>query len=243
MNPLRSIRSSAFGRWAISSLGAGYIVLAHATTRWTIVGEENRARIVGGEGRWIVGLWHGRIMALPPEKTSRFPCYAIVSANKDGEIIAATLRRFGIGALRGSSWDRKKNRDKGGREAFDAAAALLQENENMVIAFTPDGPRGPRQRCPHGIATRSVASGVPVIPLAWSTRRGRNLRSWDRMLLSWPFNRGVKIFGDPIVPPSDSSAGSIEKHRQAIEDALNALGRRADEMCGRAPIEPAEPLM
>ena len=135
MNPLRSIRSSAFGRWAISSLGAGYIVLAHATTRWTIVGEENRARIVGGEGRWIVGLWHGRIMALPPEKTSRFPCYAIVSANKDGEIIAATLRRFGIGALRGSSWDRKKNRDKGGREAFDAAAALLQECENMVIAL------------------------------------------------------------------------------------------------------------
>jgi hypothetical protein len=243
MNPLRAIRSSAFGRWAVASLGAGYIALAHATTRWTIVGAENRARIIAGEGRWIVGLWHGRIMALPPEKTSRFNCHAIVSVNRDGEIIAAILRRFGIGTLRGSSWDRVKKRDKGGREAFDAAAALLRENANMVIAFTPDGPRGPRQRCHLGIAMLSVATGTPVIALASSTRRGKILNSWDRMLISWPFNRGVKIFGDPIAPPGETSAEAIEGHRLAIENAMNALGRRADEMCGRTPIEPAEPLM
>lgn len=241
MDILRSLRSSALGRRAIALLGAGYIVLTHATTRWEVIGAENRRRVVDGEGRWIAALWHGRFLALPPEKTRQFRCFAVISNNKDGEIIAATARLFGVGALRGSTRDREKNQDKGGRQAFEGALAELAAGGNVVVAITPDGPRGPRQRCQHGVASLSVASGAAVIPVAYSVRRGVNLGSWDRMLLPWPFNSGVKIFGDPIPPPRDPGPEAVEAHRLAIETALNEITRRADEMCGRTPIEPAEP--
>ncbi len=240
MSLLRRLRSAPLGRRGIASLGAGYIALLHATTRWTMIGAENHALITSGKGKWLLAIWHGRFLATPPMKTPKFRCLAVISNNKDGEIIAATALRFGVESLRGSTWDRVKNRDKGGRQAYDGAVEALG-GDGVIVALTPDGPRGPRQRCQPGIAVLSAATQTAVVPFAYSARWGVNLGSWDRMLLAFPFGRGVKIFGDPIPPPADTGLEAVEAHRLAIEAALNEVTRRADEMCGRRPVAPGEP--
>ena len=73
----------------------------------------------------------------------------MISNNRDGDLIAALVRRFGALAVRGSTYDREKAQDKGGKEAFAAALEELQ-TRRAIIGITPDGPRGPRMRAQKG---------------------------------------------------------------------------------------------
>jgi lysophospholipid acyltransferase (LPLAT)-like uncharacterized protein len=143
------------------------------------------------------------------------------------------VARFGVEAIRGSTTDpRKRFRDKGGSVAFTAALAAL--HTGAVVAITPDGPRGPRMKAQPGVAALSIAAQVPVLPVAFSTRRGRMLRGWDRFLLPMPFDRGVLVYGPPIAPPPrGSSDAATEDHRLTIETAITDVTRQADRLAGR----------
>jgi len=99
-------------------------------------------------------------------------------------------------------------------------------------AITPDGPRGPRSIAQPGISQLAAQSGLPVIPLSYSTSRGRVLKSWDRFLLAMPVGRGVYVVGEPIAAPQTDEV-SVEVHRLKVENTLIELTRRADEMVGR----------
>jgi lysophospholipid acyltransferase (LPLAT)-like uncharacterized protein len=59
------------------------------------------------------------------------------------------------------------------------------------------------------------------------------------MMLPVPFGRGVIIFGEPILMPERASADELQAIQDQMEAELNAITRRADEMCGREPVEPA----
>lgn len=87
----------------------------------------------------------------------------------------------------------------------------------------------------------SVATGLPVQPVTFSTAWGRVLGSWDRFLLPWPCGRGVIVWGEPLRPPPGNDPAAVEGYRLEIEDALTAITRRADELCGRAPVSPEPP--
>jgi lysophospholipid acyltransferase (LPLAT)-like uncharacterized protein len=94
-------------------------------------------------------------------------------------------------------------------------------------------------RAQPGVAAISAATGAPVIPVSWASRRGRRFDSWDRFVLPIPFDRGLLIFGAPIPAPTESGPESIEAHRRRIETALNELTVRADSELGLQPVEPA----
>lgn len=233
----RWARGSASGRAAVSRLGAGYIALCWRTTRWRVEGGAHLDALLERGGPFIAAFWHGRLffspMLAPPGRRT----VAMISNNKDGELIAATVARFGVHAVRGSTADpRKGAKDKGGREAFEGGAAELARG--AVLAITPDGPRGPRMRAQTGVAALSALTGAPVLPIALSTRRGLFARSWDRFLICFPFDRGVLIYGAPLPAPPSDAPEAVERHRRAVEDALNALTAEADRLSGRAPVTP-----
>lgn len=54
------------------------------------------------------------------------------------------------------------------------------------------------------------------------------MRSWDGFLIPYPFSKGVYLLGDPIVVPPDSDEAQFEACRLALEEALNALTKRAE---------------
>jgi hypothetical protein len=226
----------------VARLAAGYIRIVHRTGRWEILGAAARDAGRSGRGRIILAIWHGRLFMVPTEMHPGLDVRAMISRNRDGEIIARTVARFGIATIRGSTHDPlKPDRDRGGREAFQEGLGALRDCENVLVALTPDGPRGPRMRCHHGVATLSAVSGVAVLPWTFSARGAWQLGSWDRFLIPRPFTRGVIAVGDPILPPQDSAPASIEAHRLRIEAALNELTRRADARVGRVTPAPGEP--
>ncbi|MEM1344999.1 MAG: lysophospholipid acyltransferase family protein [Pseudomonadota bacterium] len=225
-------------RGRLAWLMAGYIRLVARTTRWQIEGAEHHRAVLAGQHGVIAAVWHGRLFLSPtwaePGRTS----IAVISNNRDGALIAAIVARFGIEAVRGSTADRRKGRDKGGAVAFQDARAALNE-QRALVCITPDGPRGPRMRAQPGVAALAMATGCPVIPVGFSCRWAVCLGSWDRFLLPLPFGRGALVWGAPLSPPTE---GALSPYRATIEAAITTATERADRLCARTPTPPGPAL-
>ncbi|MGF1659724.1 MAG: lysophospholipid acyltransferase family protein [Rubrimonas sp.] len=237
---LKALRSDPLARGALARLGAGYVALCWRTTRWRIEGRAHLDDLLARGGPIIPAFWHGRLIFSPLWAPPGRRIFAMISNNRDGDLIAEVVGRFGVETVRGSTADpRKEEKDKGGRAAFVGGLQALREGG--VLAITPDGPRGPRMRAQSGAAGLSVAAGAPILPIAWSARHARMLGSWDRFLLPIPFDRGLMIYGAPLEPPPRAAGeAGVEAHRLRLEAALNALTAQADAAMDRPPVE-AEP--
>lgn len=234
----RRLRASTAALRLGSRLVALYIRLVEATTRWEFDGRERYDAVLDEGTGVILALWHGRLFMAPCWGERRRRTLGMVSNNRDGEFIAGIFRRFGIEAVRGSTYDHAKSRDKGGLRAYIAARRELTR-DGIVLGITPDGPRGPRMRAQPGVAQLSIDTGCPVQPVSFSVRRGLLLRNWDRFLAPLPFGRGVQIWGEPLRPPRAGDPAAAAAYLAEIEAALTAITQRADRLCGRAPVEPA----
>lgn len=227
MGPIKRILKSDRVRNALCWIGAQYIRLVYATSRWQVI-NGGHAQSQWDQGKpFILAFWHGRILLMPYCWRRTQPINMLISQHRDGQIIAQTVSHFGIATVAGSS-------SKGGSAALRQMLKSLKNGE--CVGITPDGPRGPRMRASEGIAQVARMAGVPVIPCGFSTVRRKVLGSWDRFIVAWPFTRGVFVWGDPLVFPQ---GGDADQFRLQIEAELNRITGEADRLTGHAPVEPA----
>jgi lysophospholipid acyltransferase (LPLAT)-like uncharacterized protein len=230
----RLLRSNALLRVAVAVIAA-YIRFVFATSRWRTVGGEHPEAFLRAGRPFVGAFWHGRLSMMPLAwKGERG--HGLVSQNRDGELIARVLARFGIAGIRGST--RRGERDKGGGAAMRSLLRALKSGDTVFL--TPDGPRGPRMRAAEGVAQVAKLSGCPMVPTTFAISRRRLMGSWDRFVLPLPFAQGVFIWGPPIHVPRDANAAQVAAARQALEDALNSITAEADRLCGQEPVAPAE---
>jgi lysophospholipid acyltransferase (LPLAT)-like uncharacterized protein len=188
----------------------------------------------GAQAAWAAGrpfilaFWHGRLLMMPYVWQRGVAMRMLISTHRDGELIAGTIRHFGLGSVRGSSR----------RDGAAALRAMLKAlRGGACVGITPDGPRGPRMRASEGVVGIAKLSGVQVLPAAFATSRRKLLGSWDRFALALPFSRGVFVWGAPIeVGRHDDTAVATAR----IEAALNAVTSEADRLVGQSPVLPAE---
>lgn len=230
MRPLKRVLQSETLRRLFCWLASLYIRLAYNTSRWTVVGGDIPKRFWDEGKPFILGFWHGRLLMMPYCWDHRKTIYMLISEHRDGQLIAHTVGHFGIKWAAGSS-------SRGGAQALRTMVKALKQGD--YIGITPDGPRGPRMRASDGVVSVARLSGVPVIPAAFGTTRGRCLSSWDRFLLAWPFGRGVIVWGDPIYVDRKAGSEDLESARRQVEDGLNAVTAEADRLSDRPPVEPA----
>ena len=201
-------------------LAAWVIRLLQSLMRIEYVGEE-RLRTGWERGEHVIlAFWHDQLLLMVTGY--RGPgAKILISASKDGELIARTMRYFGQGAVRGSS-------TRGGRAALKAMLALAKEPFDLV--FTPDGPKGPRHTIKEGVVQLARLTGRPVIPMAFACSRGHRFASWDRFLLPFPFSRGVFSFGPAVHhDPGESSAEFQARLQQAMEENDRRARARLEE--------------
>lgn len=228
----RFTKSAAAMRIAAIMIGA-YIRLVHATSRWTLTGFEN-FEDAAKEGKGVIlAFWHGRLLMAPAvrRETDR-RVFMLISAHRDGEIIARGVKGFGIDFIRGSA----SNKDKPGKEKRGAPAIaqmIAALGEGHVVGFTPDGPTGPGEKAKPGVIRLAQLSGAPIIPAAYAVSRGRRLNSWDRFLLAAPFSRGYYHAGPAIRVPADANDEDRERLRAELEAALRAVTVHVDALAGR----------
>jgi len=116
--------------------------------------------------RGIYTFWHGRMLIMPfvrPPGTFS----VIISRHRDGELISRTMDWLGIKSSRGSS-------TRGGASALKDIIRLARDGFN--IAITPDGPKGPRHVVQIGSVLAAKATGLPVYPVTYSTRKKKLLK-------------------------------------------------------------------
>jgi hypothetical protein len=158
--------------------------------------------------------WHNRLFIIPWFFT-HYMCprvsTALTSASKDGEILAAFLARFGIGAIRGSSSRR-------------GVAAMLQmkraAEEGYDVAITPDGPRGPKYRLSPGVVTLAQKADIYVLPIAVFYSRYWELKSWDAFQIPRPFAT-VTVHLMPLEKvPETATPEEFEAQRLRLEKIM-----------------------
>ncbi len=228
---LRALGSGLFSRLG-PPIGAGFIRFTHRTTRWSWQGREHLQAVVDEKTPVIVAFWHSRILMMCPlMEESPLPIRVLVSQNRDGEVISEIVRKFGHDTIRGSTRNPNKAKDKGSAQAVLEMLRHLKGGGSAAI--TPDGPRGPRGVAQTGATMLSLQTGLPIIPMSYSTRFGKELNSWDRFLFALPFGRGAYVIGPPIHPPAADDDDTLRAHRTALEETLTTLMNRADTMTGR----------
>lgn len=228
---------------AVAALLAGYVAFCRATTRWERIGLEH-VEPVWASGRGAVGcLWHGRlIMSVAVWPHEAQPRTVLISRSREGDLIARYAAWFRVAAVRGSSRNARKAKQKGGVSAFREMLRHVQAGRVMCI--TPDGPRGPRMRAGSGAIKLARAAGVACVPVTWSMSRAKVMNSWDRAMAPLPFGKGVIAYGAPITVPEDADAETIAALTAELEARMNALTQDADTRCRGEAVRPeaAEPL-
>ena len=109
---------SALLRWG-PSLGAGYLRLVGATTRYRVVGEERVLAERRTRGPVLAAFWHNRLLGPVIPFRDRGSGVAI-SQSDDGELISRVVEAFGYVPIRGSS-------SRGGSQVLRAMLRHLQQ--------------------------------------------------------------------------------------------------------------------
>lgn len=176
------------------------------------INREHEDRFVA-HGRHIIfaGLHEG-MMLLPYHFRDRLRGVVMVSRSRDGDLIADTVDRFGMRAVRGSS-------GHGGRDALDEMTAALQGGD-VSAGVIVDGPRGPALEAKPGAVLLARATGLPIVPGAWWARPLLRVGSWDRTIVPMPFARIAFAFAEPLFVPADADAAALEAARGELTRRL-----------------------
>jgi hypothetical protein len=154
------------------------------------------------------------------------PMHMLISAHRDGRIIADAVSYFGIAAIAGST-------RRGGSAALRTMLKKLKDGD--CVAITPDGPRGPAMTASAGIVNVARLAQVPIMPITYATSRRRIASTWDRFHIALPFGRGVFLWGEPIEVAADLDDAGVDDARRLIERRMVEMVREADRRVGHAP--------
>ena len=165
----------------------------------------------------IFAIWHNRLLMLPRVFDPSFPTrqsYGLISASRDGDMIANWIERAGYGTIRGSS-------SRKGVAALRQLMDTLAANGNVL--FTPDGPRGPVYQVSQGVVFLAQKSGAPIVPIHMEYSSCWRMKSWDRFVVPRPFATLRAIFGAPIrIPPLDGPE-QFEAEQLRLQSAMMSL--------------------
>jgi len=202
-------------RWLIA-VGFRLLQLWVRTLRYEI---DDRAGVIGKpvDQNYIGALWHNRLLIFPFVLRRFFSNRrgaALISASRDGDLLADAIARFGFDVVRGSS-------SRLGASAILQLTNVLASGRDVVI--TPDGPRGPAYELGPGIIFLAQKSGAAVLPVNIEYSSCWRLKSWDRFVLPRPFARIRVIIGPPYRVRSANTVDDFEAERLRLQDAMMAL--------------------
>ena len=195
------------------------IRLLAMTIKLEVRGWENFESIVATGRQPIYTLWHDRIL-LSTYFWRKRGIVVMTSKSFDGEYIARFIQRFGFGAIRGSS-------SRGGATALVEMIKAMRTG--LPMAFTADGPRGPRYIAKPGPVVLARKTGNPVMPFLVEAKSYWTNRSWDKMQIPRPFTRALVIIAEPIYAATTAADAEIDESVQKLQSSLDALveeGRR-----------------
>ena len=205
--PLRRMRVAV-----VSTVGGWVIRLLGWTWRIRREGFEEFEAIVQRKESQIAIFWHGVILPVTWVHRGRGMA-ALISRHSDGEVIARIVEGLGYHTVRGST-------TRGGVRALLETAQFLEQG--ITLAFTPDGPRGPRHVFAPGALIVAQRTGRPIVAIGVTASRAWRMRSWDQHLVPKPFATVTLTYsGAEFVQAGNARDAALEQPR--FEALLGSL--------------------
>jgi lysophospholipid acyltransferase (LPLAT)-like uncharacterized protein len=171
----------------------------------------------------IYAFWHQCLFTASHRYRDRHIA-VLISRSFDGELIARVVEKFGYHPVRGSS-------------SRGAVGGLLEMGRELqagrAVAFTVDGPRGPRFVAKPGPVLLARNHGAPVRALHFAVRSAWRLNSWDGFVIPKPFTSVLLRMAKPMHLPSSASDQQIEGFHQQLQRELDVAREYAEEHFGK----------
>jgi lysophospholipid acyltransferase (LPLAT)-like uncharacterized protein len=228
-NAASAIEMPELSRWrrvqipVIASAVYWLVRLLGPTMRLEIVGVQNAIQIRNSGEPGIGAFWHRSIFPAIWVWRNR-GIVVMNTVNFDGQWTRRVIERLGFGTAQGSS----------SRGAIEGLAAMSQRlEEGKHVAFTIDGPRGPRYVAKPGpvILARRTGKAISVfhIGLKWVHTFKK---SWDLFQIPYPFSRAVMFVAPPIYVPIDADSDTIKARQAEMQAALERVRDAAESWFG-----------
>lgn len=202
--------------WLISWAGYLAIRAIGPTLRYSLSVEESDAPL---RRPLVFAFWHRCIF--PAAYFFRNLRVGVMTSRSfDGEYIARIISKLGFRALRGSS-------SRGAVGALMAMRGELKKDE--AVAFTIDGPRGPRYVAKPGAVRLARASRAPLVAFYIALENPWVLKTWDLLMLPKPFSRALVRMSAPITVPREANHQQIEVRQAELQRALERVQKFAEE--------------
>jgi lysophospholipid acyltransferase (LPLAT)-like uncharacterized protein len=150
--------------------------------------------------------------------------YVLSSDSFDGEYTGRIIRKFGFLKIRGSA----------SRGAIRGILGMRREvQQGWTVAFTIDGPRGPRYRVKPGPVLLARATGVPMASFHIALENAWILNTWDGLMIPKPFSRALMRVGRQIFVPPDADHTQRELLQAELQATLDRVRVFAEEHVGQ----------
>jgi len=205
-----TVRFSFWQRLAIPLITwAGFLALRliGPTLRFSVSFEEGAPASMAARPM-ILAFWHDCIF--PAIYVWRNLQIRVMSSDSfDGEYTGRIIRKFGFVKIRGSS----------SRGAVRGLLGMRREIEQgATVAFTIDGPRGPRYVAKPGPVVLARATGAPMVAFHIALEKAWVLNTWDRSMIPKPFSRALMRVSRRVMVPEHANA----KQRDCFHADLQA---------------------
>ncbi len=167
--------------------------------------------------QYVYGFWHGKqfapLMLMP--KRGNQKQVALVSASRDGDMLATWLNLVGYHTIRGSS----------SRKGISSLVKLIAATkEGYSVGIAADGPRGPEFAAKAGISFLAYKAGLGVIPFGAAYSHKWQFNSWDKYQLPRPFAKVVLYLGQPM---AIENLDNVEEVSKTVSQVITEADKQA----------------
>lgn len=196
----------------ITWAGYWFIRLLGPTLRISVSYEDGAQKTLD-ERPLVASFWHSCL--IPATYIFRNMGIRVMSSySYDGEYMGRIIRRFGFVAVKGSSSRNPVRALLGLRRALD---------EGWTVAFTLDGPRGPRHKVKPGPVGLGKSSGRALTTFHAAVEKAWVLNSWDRMMIPYPFSKVLVRVGRLIHVPGEATEADLEACTTELQATLDRV--------------------
>jgi lysophospholipid acyltransferase (LPLAT)-like uncharacterized protein len=191
-----------------------FIRLLGPTLRVEVVGVQNAIQIRSAGEPGIGAFWHRCILSAAWIWRQR-DIVVLNTVNFDGQWTRRVIERLGFGTAQGSS-------TRGGVEGLSAMAQHLEAGRN--VAFTIDGPRGPRYVAKPGAVILARRSGCPISAFHVGVKHEVTFKgAWDHFQVPLPFSKVVMFVAPPIRVPTGADSDVMRAKQAEVQSALERV--------------------
>ena len=197
---------AAVAYWLVRMIGP--------TMRVEILGVHNAVQIRQGGEPGIGAFWHRSIFPAIWIWRNR-GVVVLNTVNFDGQWTRRAIERLGFGTVQGSS-------SRGAVEGLTRMAKRLEEGKH--VAFTIDGPRGPRYVAKPGPIILARRTGKPISVFHIGLERKHTFKkSWDLFQLPFPFSRAVMVVAPPIRVSMSADSDEMKRKQAEMQASLERV--------------------